>query len=291
MKLSSTELLELRKVKIWEKNYIEKNQNKILAKSGQFISNSLDKVSKASPEYVRKLSGKVTEATQTALVGCMDAGQDLVKYTYDKDKAVKRFKNDGVSSLKDLVKVDVSKLDELARGVVFENKVAGGVEGFVMGLGDITAAIIDIPIFFTLTFRVMQQIAAIYGYDPEDPIEKLYMIKLLSFGTAVKTSGKIAIQAELQMLRIAIKRFSFMKLEEIGGKYAVIIAARNVGKNVGKRLTRKTLLKGIPMVGGVFGGFFNYGFIKDIAEVANMMYKKRYLEDKLETEILFDSLA
>ena len=283
MKLSEREKQELKNVEKWEKEFIEKKENGFLAKVNKFFSNSFSKAAdKIVPKKSNKIFHKVLAAVETAIAGCMDAGQDIVKFTYDKNKAVKKFKKRGIKSLDDLYKIDVMELDKLSRRVVLSNKITGFIEGFAFGLGNITAAIADIPVFFSLTFRVMQQIAANYGYDPEDSREKLFMVKLMSFGTAIKSSGKLTIQAELQTLKVGIKRYTFKKLQEMGGRYSVVITARSIGKNVGLRLTKKTLLKGIPILGGAFGGFFNYGFIKNMADITNMMYKKRFLEDKIE---------
>jgi hypothetical protein len=273
----------LKEIEKWEIEYIKKKENSLLSKAGDLVFNPVKRFSDdLIPKRIKKVSTRVSLAVETAVCGCMDAGQDIVNFTYDKDKAVKKFKNKGVNTLDDLYKIDVTKLDKIARKIVLENKVIGLVEGFAFGLGNITAAIADIPIFFTLTFRVMQQIASIYGYDPEDPKEKLYMIKLMSYGTAARGGSKLGVQAELQTLKVGIKRYTFKKMQKMGGKYSFVITARSVGKNVGVKLTKKTLLKGIPVIGGLFGGLFNYGFIKQMADVSNMMYKKRFLEDKLE---------
>jgi len=273
----------LKEIEKWEIDYIKKKENSLLSKAGNLVSNPVKNFSDGLiPKRIKKVSTRVSSAVETAVCGCMDAGQDIVNFTYDKEKAVKKFKNNGVNTLDDLYKIDVTKLDKIARKVVLENKVVGLVEGFAFGLGNITAAIADIPIFFTLTFRVMQQIASIYGYDPEDLKEKLYMIKLMSYGTATKGGAKLGLQTELQTLKVGIKKYTFKKMQEMGGKYSIVITARSVGKNVGVRLTRKTILKGIPLIGALFGGFFNYGFIKQMADISNMMYKKRFLEDKLE---------
>lgn len=47
-------------------------------------------------------------------------------------------------------------------------------------MGDLTMAIVDIPLFFAVTFRVIQQIASVYRYDAEEEKEKLFIIKLMS---------------------------------------------------------------------------------------------------------------
>ena len=230
------------------------------------------------------IDARITNAIETAIMGCMNLGQDVVSYTYDKDKAIKKLNDEAIKNLDDLYKADVTELEKIAKAVMVENKVAGAVEGFALGMGNINMALADIPLFFALTFRVTQQIASIYGYDPEDEKEKLFMIKLMSFGSAMGPTGKVAAQAELIALKVGIKMYTFKQMQEMGGKFTLVITARQIAKNCGTRLTRNTLLKGIPIIGGAFGATFNYEFIRRMAEVSNKIYQKRFLEDKLEMD-------
>lgn len=279
MKLSRLEEKRLKEIATWEEEYIYKKQNSL----GKKIGNGVKKISDPVMRKVN-IDTRITNAIETSIMGCMNLGQDVVSYTYDKDKAIKKLNDKDIKKLDDLYKADVTELEKIAKGVMIENKFAGAVEGFALGMGDLTMALADIPLFFGLTFRVMQQIASIYGYDPEDEKEQLFMIKLMSFGSAMGPTGKAAVQAELIALRVGIKRYTFKQMQEMGGKYALVITSREIAKNCGTRLTRNTLLKGIPIIGGAFGATFNYEFIRRMAEVTNNMYKKRFLEDKLEID-------
>ena len=260
MDLSYKEKQKLKEIESWEVEYVNKKENTIIRK----IGNKANQVIKPLKDKINiNIDSKVNEAIQTAIVGCMNLGQDVVKFTYDKE-------NNG-----NLV------LESISKSIIMENKLVGLAEGFAFGMGELTMALADIPVFFGITFRVMQQIASIYGYDPENDKEKLFMIKLLSFGSALAPAGKAKVLSELIALKVGIKKYTFKQMQEMGGKYAVMMMARETAKNCGARLTKNTLLKGIPILGGAFGATFNYGFICKIAEVTDNMYKKRFLEDKL----------
>lgn len=280
MELSYKEKQKLKEIELWEIEYVNKKENTIISKIGNKV-NELTKPLKDKINININIDSKVNEAIQTAIMGCMNLGQDIVKFTYDKEKAIKKLNRSDVKKIDDLYKVDVTELESISKGIILENKLVGLVEGFAFGMGDLTIALSEIPVFFGVTFRVMQQIASIYGYDSENDKEKLFMIKLLSFGSALAPAGKAKVLSELIALKVGIKRYTFKQMQEMGGKYAVIMMARETAKNCGTKLTKNTLLKGIPILGGAFGATFNYGFICKIAEVTDNMYKKRFLEDKL----------
>lgn len=278
MDLSYKEKEKLKEIELWESEYINKKENTVISK----MVSGMNVIIKPLKNKINlNIENQVFEAIQTAIMGCMNLGQDIVKVTYDKDKAIKKVNRIDVKDLGDLYKVDVTELESISKSVISENKLLAFTEGLFFGMGELSMALAEIPVFFGVTFRVMQQIASIYGYDPENDKEKLFMIKLLSLGSALAPAGKTKALTELIALRVAIKRYTFKQMQDMGGKYAIIMMARETAKNCGTRLTRNTLLKGIPILGGAFGATFNYGFICKIAEVTDNIYKKRFLEDKL----------
>lgn len=286
MRISRLEEKCLNEINVWEKNYVNKKQNNLMKKTFKEI----EKFSEPIMEKIN-IDDKIAKAIETSIMGCMNLAQDVVAYTYDKEKSIKKLKDSQIRTLDDLYKADVTELSPIAKGVIKENKIIATLEGLALGMGDLTMAIADIPLFFAVTFRVMQQIASVYGYDPEDEKEKLFIIKLMSFGSAMEPAGKLAIQAEILAIKAGIKRYTFKQMQDMGGKFAVVLTARQVAKNCGSRLTRNTLLKGVPIIGGAFGATFNYEFINKIANVTNKMYQKRFLEDKLELEDIESRVA
>ncbi|MCR1825082.1 EcsC family protein [Terrisporobacter sp. DSM 29186] len=117
--------------------------------------------------------------------------------------------------------------------------------------------------------------------------KKLFIIKLMSFGSAMEPAGKLSIQAEILAIKAEIKRYTFKQMQDMGGKFAVVLTARPAAKNCGSRLTRNTLLKGVPLIGGAFGATFNYEFINKIANVTNKIIISNSLQVYVHTEVNF----
>lgn len=289
MGLSAYEKKKLEEIKKWEREYIHKQENKLIAKIGNKIKLHSENIRK-DVDIDIKLCAQITKAIETSISGCINLGQDFVAYTYDKNISIKKLNMDDIRTLEDLQKVDIKYLEKISKSAVNENKILALAEGFALGMGELTAAIADIPIFFAITFRVMQQIAAIYGYDPEDEVEKIFILQLLSYGSALGTVGKLKVQSELLGLKVAIKKYPYKKLEKMGGKYAAAVLAKQIAKDCGTNITKKTMIKGVPIIGGVFGATFNYQFIHKMANIANMMYMKRFIEDK-DDSLLYDEVA
>ena len=219
MDLSYKEKQKLKEIESWEVEYVNKKENTIIRK----IGNKANQVIKPLKDKINiNIDSKVNEAIQTAIVGCMNLGQDVVKFTYDKEKAVKELNRNDVRKIEDLYKVDITELESISKSIIMENKLVGLAEGFAFGMGELTMALADIPVFFGITFRVMQQIASIYGYDPENDKEKLFMIKLLSFGSALAPAGKAKVLSELIALKVGIKKYTFKQMQEMGANFSMI---------------------------------------------------------------------
>lgn len=277
MQLSSYEQERLRHIQEWEKAYINRKGNNVLRKLGDVVARPFQKATE------NEVYSKVKRAIETAVLGLLSAQQDTASRLYDPRFALKQLqKKHSIEEMDEFWKVDVRDLNHIVQKANFENRLIAGLEGTLTGLGGLEAALADIPILLSLIFRTMQQIAACYGYDPVDEKEKLYMLNLIAFSSALGQAGKLEVQAQLIALRVAIKRYTFKAMQEMGGKFSMIIVARQIAKDLGYKLTKDTLLKGIPLLGASFGGFFNYGFITKVCTVTSVMYEKRFLEDKQE---------
>ena len=66
----------------------------------------------------------------------------------------------------------------------------------------------------------------------------------------------------------------------MGGKYLIPAIAKEYAKKHGIQLTKNKMTQSIPVIGAVFGGFFNYGYISRVVTTTNNLYKTRFLEDK-----------
>jgi hypothetical protein len=146
------------------------------------------------------------------------------------------------------------------------------------GAGTVAAAMaIDLAAVMGLSSRAVGQVALAYGYDPEDPAEKAFVVSVVNFSTAVSTSAKEAAFSDIVRLsRLLVRGKSWKILNET--VFARI--ATTVAKRLGVRLTQKSLGKLLPVVGVGVGFVFNFATLEAVVDSANVAYRRRFLLEK-----------
>lgn len=279
---NDADLKALEKLDKWELDYINKSDNNILKnaieKTGQVLKTTANPVSKKiKPITDSKVISGIQNAIQVAIAGAFQFTHYNIKYTYTKDYILKALK---IKSSQKLHDFNADEIEKHVRKVANQNKIASTLEGFSLGMGGLESTLVEIPIFFSLIARVQQQICACYGYDPESEFEQSFMLKALSFSDVIMVGSKSELLLELNALKVAIKRHTYKQLNEMGGKYTIPQIAKNFAKQQGKSLSKKKMTQAIPIVGGLIGALFNYGYINRVINVTNNLYKKRFIEDK-----------
>lgn len=116
-----------------------------------------------------------------------------------------------------------------------------------------------------------------YGYDPESPAEKLFIMSVVNAGSAVTASAKSAAMKDLSKLTQALVRGKSWKILNES------VLARVTGKFAAKftdRWTKQTLGKLIPGIGLAIGSTLNWSTLESIVDTADVAYRRRFLLEK-----------
>ena len=209
-------------------------------------------------------------------------------------------RNHDVSFLQDLRKLDLEKIDVVkGRGITYSYPAgaalsgmatgfaitgtqafavttagAGAAPGFAMVSGVMAA---DAAAILSLSSRVTGHIALLYGYDPEDPVEKLYQLSVLNLATAGSQAAKTAAWQDISRLTQNLYRNKTWKELD---KAILSRVINSVAKQQGHEITKKTLGKVIPVVSIVTGGVLNWATLERISDIAELTYRRRFLLDK-----------
>jgi uncharacterized protein (DUF697 family) len=70
--------------------------------------------------------------------------------------------------------------EEEARRQIERYKYAATAEGAITGAGGILLGLADLPLWLTIKIKMLSHVAALYGYDPGDFHERLYILYVLS---------------------------------------------------------------------------------------------------------------
>ena len=272
----------LEELKHWEVEYTNKREHSIVNKTFKRVGELAKPVTiplsrTFKPLTDSELSKKVQETLQVAIAGAFQFTHDNIKYTYDKSYILKALK---VDSFDQLNNYNANTIEHHVKKVADQNKIASAIEGAGFGMGGLESTLAEIPVFFSLLARVQQQICSCYGFNPESEFEQAFMLKAMAFSDFVSVGGKAELLLEMNALKIAIKRHTYNQLNEMGSKFLLPQIAKNFAATQGVRLSKTKMIQGIPFIGAVVGGLFNYGYITRVINTTNRLYKKRFLESK-----------
>lgn len=263
----------------------------VLTKGAQAVGAGFHKVAAALPDW----SGEAVEATKRSLTRISRAG-------LSPKRVVARHQKRGhqVSRLSDVRRLDLEQIDETrGRGASWYYPalaaLSGAGAGLVISGGELVvtasagvaaapsgSAIVgafagDAAIVLGLSSRVVGQVALNYGYDPEDPSEKLFILTVVNAGTAMSATAKAAAMADVSRLTQALVRG---KTWAVLNESIVAKVSHQVAKVLGFRLTKKGLGKAIPVLGVVVGGALNWTTLESIVDAADVAYRRRVLIEK-----------
>ncbi|MFE2056670.1 EcsC family protein [Streptomyces sp. NPDC059446] len=139
------------------------------------------------------------------------------------------------------------------------------------------AFVADTAVVLGLASRAVGQVSLFYGYDPEEPGEKLFVMSVVNVGTASSATAKNAAMADISRLTQALFRG---KTWDVLNDAVVTKVSQQFSKAFGFRLTKKGLGKAVPAFGIVVGSTLNWATLEGIVDAAEMAYRRRFLLEK-----------
>ncbi|MCX5229259.1 EcsC family protein [Streptomyces sp. NPDC006553] len=205
-----------------------------------------------------------------------------------------------VESLRDVRRLDLERVDAVrGRAASWYFPAAAALSGATAGLvisggqlaiaasagaaaapsgGAIAGAFVaDTAAVLGLASRAVGQVSLFYGYDPEEPAEKLFVMSVVNVGTASSATAKNAAMSDISRLTQALFRG---KTWEVLNDSLVTKVTQQFAKAFGFRLTKKGLGKAVPMVGIAVGSTLNWSTLEGILDAADMAYRRRFLLEK-----------
>ena len=205
-----------------------------------------------------------------------------------------------VASLSDLRRLDLKQIDAVrGRGASWYYPAFAALSGAGAGLvisggelvvtvsagaaaapsgGAIAGAVLgDAAAVLGLASRSVGHVSLLYGYDPDEPAEKLFVMSVVNAGTAMSASAKTAAMADISRLTQALVRG---KAWAVLDKSVVAAVSRQFAKAFGVRFTKQSLGKVVPAAGILLGGAFNWATLEAVVDAADMAYRRRFLLEK-----------
>ncbi|QOD04351.1 EcsC family protein [Pseudarthrobacter sp. BIM B-2242] len=267
----------------------------IVSKGAHMLGTGARKAVEAIPDGVSDWGGTAFTSMRQSVARVSRAGLSP-KQVVAKHKKRKH----AVSTLSDLRRLDLEQIDAVrGRGASWGYPLAAAVSGAGAGLaisgGELavpltggaaaapSGAVIagafvgDAAIVLALGSRCVGEVSLHYGYDPEEPAEKLFIMSVVNAGTAISAGAKSAAMADISRLTQALVR---KKTWEILDRSIVSQVSKQFAKAFGVRLTKQGLGKVVPVAGILVGGTLNWTTLEGIFDAANMAYRRRFLLEK-----------
>ncbi len=221
----------------------------------------------------------VLDGLTSALTQTLSTLNDASAWTFDADDVLQKAAEAGldVATVGELRDQPLEALDGLAKQYASQNSVLAALSGGGAGLGGALLLAADIPVLFTVNFRLIQQVAAAYGFPLQGPGYTPLVVSIFNVAASGSREAKSDALRELAVAASAID----------GGGYRARTAQGtlreqlgHVPREIAKNLGAQKLAQSIPIAGAAVGAGVNYWFTDQTAQAAVMLSRALYLERK-----------
>ncbi|WP_088103822.1 EcsC family protein [Halalkalibacter urbisdiaboli] len=189
--------------------------------------------------------------------------------------------NPDIETIADLQVLTLEQQEFMAEQLMAKQRLLALGQGGLSGMGGAFLFAMDLPAVVAINIRSIQQLALVYGYDLNQPVEMIFALKLFHVATLPKAFQAEAWEQLFEEVDMHEHNDMFYQgkddIIEVEWLQRVV---RQVGKNVVIAMLRKKLIQGVPLIGMAFGATMNYRFSQQVIEVAHMFYQKRLILEK-----------
>jgi hypothetical protein len=256
-------LSEWERVRQWEK---DQKDLWFWEKIGRLPFSLLDKI---TPQAIHNVLGKFFDELGSYV---QTGGEYLIQERQTvSDIAAKAGMPGSSLSPEEIGQLPLSLLNEVAENTMQKHKQLATMQGATTGFGGIFTLAIDIPALLGISLHALQEMAMIYGYQPKEKSERIFIVKCLQFASADYV-GKQSILK--QLAETGSEKSQREAISEFQGWREVIATYRD-------HFGWKKLFQIVPVIGILFGAFINRSTVEEVAEAGMMLYRKRRIMDKL----------
>lgn len=154
--------------------------------------------------------------------------------------------------------------DELFREKLSTFRKTATIEGAGTGAGGILLGLADFPLLLSIKMKFLFEAAAIYGFDTNDPEERLFILHifLLAFSSEEKRKETLNIIENWEQQKHMIADLDWRDFQQEYRDYIDLVK----------------MFQMIPGIGAVVGAFANYNLLDQLGETAMNSYRLRLLQ-------------
>lgn len=228
----------------------------------------------------RVVPASVVDRLSDAIADGLGYLSEASTWTFDERDVFERARsrNIEVEHVRDLRDHPLEELDPLARDLFNQHAILAAVEGGGTSLGGPLFIAADIPLLFTINFRLIQQIGGSYGFPLREPEFKPLVITIYNVAASGSRDARQAAMRELSVAAASFAHETGYHGRRVSGTFRE--QNRHVPRELAKNLAARKLGQLIPIAGAAVGAGVNYWFTEQTARAAYMLFRSLYLERK-----------
>ena len=256
-------------------------------------------------------SEQVKQALTTALEGATRTIGAGAAASVRTSLVIRRYRNAGhsIERIEDIQGLELAASDQLfprrkRHAYVVTSGAEGAVAGamttvtgvatvvtgiFGAGAGGVPTAMVtagvmagDAAATLMWASRIVAETSALYGYDPNDPAEQVFMTAVLGAATATSEGTKLGAQRQLRELaKLLARRQPYRLLDE----HVFTHVVRRAYATLGDKMTQKQLGKVVPITSIAVGAGTNALLMHRTADEAYYAYRERRLQDRYDIDL------
>ena len=269
-------------------------------------SAALAPVSK-SVSIARKVPGSEARTVSSAALGLVELAASASEASVRRKRILKAYRAAGhdVNTLQDIRALSLDQVlavkprlslaysgTAAAEGAVSGVFASGGSVAAVLGMGvasapgvgvTASAMAVDVTAFLAAATRLVAHTAAYYGYDSEEPTERLFSTMVLSQAIDPAGAGRDFIvekQATMLAFNKVMQDLARQGSIEMLGGSVIVSAMKSLFSAMGVRLATRKLAQIVPVAGIVVSAGLNAALMRTIGDTADHLYRERFLAER-----------
>jgi hypothetical protein len=166
----------------------------------------------------------------------------------------------------------------MAKDYFSENAVLAAIQGGGMSLGGPVLLLADVPLLFTINFRLIQQIGACYGFSMRGTEFRPLILAIYNVASSGSNQAKKDALREISVAAAAFAHDMDYKGRKAAGTFQD--QNRHLPREIAKNLIGAKLGQMIPLAGIAVGAGVNYWFTSQTAETTYMLFRTLFVERK-----------
>jgi len=163
-----------------------------------------------------------------------------------------------IATFRGMATLPIETVDDVAEQTIRAGMKLAAAEGAGMGLGGLVTLVPDLSILAVITFRTLQKLSLIYGFEfnTDEEVAELWMAAASAAGVDI---SREVIEKEV------VNRF-------------VPRVIRAIAAQASKEIVEKWAGRLVPLVSSAIGAGLNYYFVRAWGERAQRHFREKHLE-------------